>query len=364
MYPEFCLERWQSLRDWRAKYVLSESGVEPLSSKEVELPHEVKFEYGHTKGIIKLRELVSTLYKVKDSEKVIITNGGAEANYITILSLIKPNDEVIVEMPNYMQIPGLLKGINAKVKNIWLKEEKGFHLDLDELNEIVSKNTKAIVITNPNNPTGMALSKDEIKGIVEIAEDNHAFIISDEVYRGSEIDGNVSPSFVDLYEKAISTNSMSKVYGLPGIRIGWVVANDKEIIDKMWSIRDYTTISPSIYSQEIAYNALMRREELMRRARNIALTNFKLFEEMLNEKIKWVKPNATVLAFVKLISVNNTFEFSESLFKKYSVLINPGECFEMPGYVRIGLGSKDQSFLKEALGLFINHLNEFNTKDK
>lgn len=260
MYPEFCLERWQSLRDWRAKYVLSESGVEPLDLKDFDLV-DIKLEYGHTKGKIRLRELISNMYSTASSDNVIVTNGGAEANYITILSLIKPGDHVLVEMPNYMQIPGLLKGLNTKIDYFWLKDENGFRIDLEEINEKVTKDTKAIVITNPNNPTGMALSDSDIKAIVEIAEDNKTWIIADEVYRGSEHDGNVRPSFVDVYDKAISTNSMSKVYGLPGIRIGWVVGS-REIVDKMWSVKDYTSISPSVISQEIALQVLMNREKL------------------------------------------------------------------------------------------------------
>ncbi|WP_278465105.1 aminotransferase class I/II-fold pyridoxal phosphate-dependent enzyme [Saccharolobus islandicus] len=355
MYPEFCLERWQSLRDWRAKYVLSESGVESLDLSEIKIPN-VKLEYGHTKGLIKLRQLVSSLYPGKKEDDVIITAGGAEANHLTILSTIKSGDEVIVEMPNYMQIPGLLRGINAKVKYIWLKDD--FKLDLNELNEIVSKNTKAIVITNPNNPTGMVLSESEIKGIIEIAEDNHVTVIADEVYRGLEHDGKMRPSFVDLYDNAISTNSMSKVYGLPGIRIGWVVAS-KELVDRMWSIRDYTSISPSVIGQEITYNVLLEREKFMDRARRIALNNMRLMERLIGDlDVKWVKPNATVLAYLKL-NVKNTYDFSEKLFEKYSVLVNPGECFEMPGYVRIGLGSTNTEFLSEALSLFVSYLREY-----
>ncbi|WP_338602155.1 aminotransferase class I/II-fold pyridoxal phosphate-dependent enzyme [Sulfolobus tengchongensis] len=357
MYPEFCLERWQSLRDWRAKYVLSESGVEPLELRDINITN-VKLEYGHTKGLVKLRELISSFYPGKKQEDIIITAGGAEANYLTILSTIKPGDEVIVEMPNYMQIPGLLRGMNARVKYIWLKEEN-FGLDLNQLNEMVTKNTKAIVITNPNNPTGMALSDNEIRGIVEIAEDNNAMIIADEVYRGSEHDGKIRPSFVDLYDRAISTNSMSKVYGLPGIRIGWAIAN-KDLVDKMWNIKDYTSISPSIIGQEIAYRVLQEREVYMERSRKIALNNFRLLERLLSSAdVKWIKPNATVLAFIKLNGVRNTYDFSESLFQKYSVLVNPGECFEMPSYVRIGLGSTNTEFLTEALSLFVKHLNEY-----
>ncbi|AHC52023.1 aspartate aminotransferase [Sulfolobus acidocaldarius SUSAZ] len=355
MYPEFCLERWQSLRDWRAKYVLSESGVEPLNLKDFELV-DIKLEYGHTKGQIRLRELISNMYSTS-SDNVIITNGGAEANYITILSVIKPGDHVLVEMPNYMQIPGLLKGLNAKIDYFWLREENGFRIDIEEINEKVTRGTKAIVITNPNNPTGMALSESEIKAIAEIAEDNKTWIIADEVYRGSEHEGNVRPSFIDVYDKTISTNSMSKVYGLPGIRVGWVVGN-REIVDKMWSVKDYTSISPSVISQEIALSALMNKEKLQARSRDIAKRNMRLFEEVIRDvDMKWIRPNATVLAFPKT-PLKDTYKFSEELFEKYSVLVNPGECFEMPGYLRIGLGSENTTYLREALTLFIKYLQE------
>jgi len=352
------LERWQSLRDWRAKYVISESGVEPLELSDFHV--NVKFEYGHTKGSPKLRELIASRLG-RGSEEVIITNGGAEANYLASLALIKPGDEVIVDMPNYMQIPGILRGIGANVVYIWRKEGM---IDLDELNQLVNRKTKALVITNPNNPTGMAMSEREMKAISDIASDRGVTLIVDEVYRGSEFDGE-KPSFLSFID-GVSTNSMSKVYGLPGIRIGWTVAK-KELVDRMWAIRDYVNISPSVIGQEIAYEALLKADELKERSREIVSRNLKIVEEVMRREevdhlVEWHRPNATALAFLKLKGVKDTFSFAQSLFQNEGVLLNPGECFEMPGYVRIGIGQGDKETLRTALTLTFRHMKSWSLK--
>jgi aspartate/methionine/tyrosine aminotransferase len=354
--PEFCLERWQSLRDWRAKYNLSDSGVEPPTLEELNVNlNNIKPEYGNTKGDIELRNIISEMYKDRNSEEVLITAGGAEANFLTILSLIKEEDEIVIQMPNYMQIPGLLKGLKAKIKQIWMYPPD-FKFDIERLQEIITRRTKAIIITNPNNPTGTVIDNKKIKAIAQIAEDVNAYVIADEVYRGLELNNEISTSFIDIYDKAISTNSISKVYGFSGLRIGWVIA-DKNLIDKMWSLRDYTTIVPSIVSQHIAKSVLENREKLIKRAKNIVLRNLKEFEEFVRNKpfIEWRKPEATPLAFFKINGVEDTVKFAEELFIRHSLLVNPGECFEMKGYIRLGLGSANFEKFREAL----NILNKF-----
>jgi aspartate/methionine/tyrosine aminotransferase len=359
MYEQFCLERWQSLRDFRAHYNLSESGIEPLRISELGGIEDAGMSYGHTKGVQELRGLIASQYEACDSENVLVTNGGSEANYVATVSTIQSGDEVVVEMPNYMQIVGLLKGIGAKIKYFWLKGDE-FRFDADEFSRLVTTNTKAVFLTNPNNPSGTVIQEEELKVIAKSAREADAYVISDEVYRGLEHQGDITPSMLDLYEKSLVTSSLSKVYGLPGLRIGWV-AGPRDDIERAWEVKDYTSISPAIPSQKLAVKALERQSKFIERARTIINTNMGLARTKLEQSgaFVWRTPAAAPFILVRTSFTSDTLGYCEYLFEKGGVLINPGECFEMPGYVRIGLGSSDKQWLNKALGQLVNYTTEY-----
>lgn len=211
---KFELERFQSLWENRVTFNLTESGVHPLTIQELLNESEIKnllnkrIGYGQTNGSIPLRETISRLYPGVGAENILVTNGSAEANFIAMWSLLESTDEVLFMIPNYMQMWGIIRSFGAGIKAFHLKEELDWKPDLDEILNQVTPKTKMIVICNPNNPTGAVLSEKEMQRIFDIAETNNIWIYADEVYRGAELEGNESPSFLNLrnsYDKVIVT---------------------------------------------------------------------------------------------------------------------------------------------------------------
>ncbi len=362
MYDTFALERWQSLRDYKAKYNLSESGIEPPSLKDLGGLPDLELGYGNTQGSPELRKQISSLYHAPFTEEnILVTNGGAEANFLTVHSLVEPGDRVAVQMPNYMQTVGILRGLGAKIDYMWLKGEQ-FQFDERSLDSIRS-GTKAVFITNPNNPTGSVLGERELHQVVGAAEEAGAHIVCDEVYRGAELDSRPLKSIVELYQKGIATSSLSKVYGLPGLRTGWIAAT-KDVVVRSWGLKDYTTISPSVVSQKIAVGVLKRQEQFVSRAKEICRRNTDLFWSVRGAEDAFVKrpQKAAPFLFVKTRNIAQTSEYCERLFNETGVLINPGECFEMPGYVRIWLGGSREEWMTDAFTRLIDYTLHYERK--
>ena len=229
-YDPFVMERWQSTYEHRVRFNLSESGVHPLSVTELFTladvgadALDVRLGYGQSNGSDELRNLIASLYPGATDASVLVTAGGAEANFIAFWELIQPEALVSVMLPNYMQVPGLLESFGARVHPFHLAEEDGWQPDLNELENGLREGARFILITNPNNPTGAVLDDTSVSGIVELADRYGAWILADEVYRGAELDGPETPSLWGLHDRVLITNSLSKAYGLPGLRIGWVV---------------------------------------------------------------------------------------------------------------------------------------------
>ena len=370
--PVFCLERWQSLRETSARIQLSESGVEPVSIGELEeicgcsiIDKMLKIGYGWTKGSPRLRGEVIDLYQgVPSIENVLVTTGSAEANLLAVLVLVREGDKVIVDMPNYMQVPGLLRWRNARIIELWRDSSNDFALPLDMLEELARKHRpRAIFITNPNNPTGALLEEKELEEIASIAASTGSILVFDEVYRGLEHDGKTRPSIVDVagLGSAISVSGLSKVYGLPGLRIGWVVA-ERRTIERMWSLKDYISISPTIISDYIASIALRRdvREKLIRRSRQIVLRDKELMLGVLrgrDDVLKVYVPRAGAYFYARVPWSTNTLGLCEKLYEKHGILVNPGECFDMPGYIRVGMGQEPARYA-ENIAMLLRALEE------
>ncbi|NIM91784.1 MAG: aminotransferase class I/II-fold pyridoxal phosphate-dependent enzyme [Candidatus Aminicenantes bacterium] len=368
----FKMERMQSTWEFVVTYNLSESGVHPIPLKELITQEEenellsLELGYCQTNGTQEIRETISRLYPGSNPEQILVTNGSAEANFILVWSNIEPGDEVLFMLPNYMQMWGLLRGFGAAVKPYYLREELSWAPDLEELKQLVTKKTKMIVVTNPNNPTGAVLSEEAMKTIIELAEGADAWILSDEVYQGAEFEGEPTPSFYGRYEKAIVVNGLSKAYGLPGLRTGWIVASE-DFIKKTWSYHDYTTISLSILSDRLARIALTpeNREKIRRRTQSILKSNFPKLESWLKEKsglFEFVPPRAGAIAFVRYNLGINSTELVNKLIHEKSVLVVPGDHFEMDHYLRIGFGEKEKKLL-EALELIGETLDEMKKRE-
>jgi len=363
----FELERTQSLWENRVKYNLTESGIHPYSLNEILDKEEIKdllsmgLGYGQTNGSIELREAISRLYPGTDLDNVLVTNGSAEANFITIWTNLEPGDELILMLPNYMQIWGIARSFGVTVKPFYLREDLNWGPDLDELKSLISPRTKMIAVCNPNNPTGAVLSKEEMKEIVHIAMEAGAWIYSDEVYCGAELNGEETPSFFGLYDKVIVCCGLSKAYALPGLRLGWL-AGPKETIEKSWASHDYTSIASGILSNHVAALVLQpeRRKKVLNRNRKILKKNLVELEKWIDKHktlFNLIPPKAGGIAFPRYSLEINSTELATKLMKEKSVFIVAGDLFGMDHYLRIGIGSEKNYFLA-GLSLFDETLQE------
>jgi len=359
----FEMERWQSTYENVVRYNLTESGVHPLTVRELvgddsHILAETSLGYGHTNGTPVLRELISQLYKGGTPRSVLVTNGSSEANFISILHLVERGDEVVLMLPNYMQIWGIARSMGAKVKQFKLRAKNAWAPDIEQLKSLVGKRTKLIAICNPNNPTGAILLTAEMNAIRDLASESGAWILSDEVYQGAELNGQTTQSFLDIYDQTIVTNGLSKAYGLPGLRIGWV-AGPEPTIAKLWSYHDYTTIAPSSVSDRLARIALKKRGRILERTRNILRSNLPILEEWIDQAgiFSFVKPKAGAISFVKYgLKVNST-RLAEKLREQKSVLVVPGDHFGIDGYLRIGYGA-ESNYLRAGLDLISQSIRE------
>ena len=342
------MERWESTWENRVQYNLSESGVHALKVNELLGGDYDEFlgqylGYGQTNGTEELRRTVAAIYPGAEAGNILITNGSAEANFVTMWSFLERGAEFVIMLPNYMQIWGLVKTFQAKVKPFKLHEAQSeWRPDIRALKKAVSRKTKLIAVCNPNNPTGATMQEDTIDEICETAKKVGAWILSDEVYQGAELDGRITPSFWGKYDKVIVNSGLSKAYGLPGLRIGWI-ATSKDLAAKLWSYHDYTTIGPSQLSDYLARRVMKpeMRAKILARTRAILQKNLPIVKAWIDRNrnnVSFIPPRAGAIAYVKYKLKINSSEFAGRLLKEKSTLVVPGDHFGMDGYLRIGYG--------------------------
>src|SRR5438874_4773363 len=343
-FPRFDMERMQSVWEHKVKYDLSESGVEALTLAEITRdPKELmKTRLGYAEGVGReaTRTLIAGIHEGHDADDVMITTGTSEANFLTLASLVSSGDEVVVVMPNYMQVHGIATALGARVREVWLREERAWTIDLDALAAAVNARTKVICVCQPNNPTGQILSQAEVQSVVRIADREGVWILSDEVYRGAERSAEESPTFTGRGERIVITGGLSKVYGLPGLRIGWVVA-PRERVAAVLELKDYTTIAPATISEILAEIALERRKQLLERARFLVNDRWPLLEEWASRhsrELHWTAPAAGAICFFSYQYPIDSMNFVDRLIREYSTMIVPGVHFRAERHLRIGFG--------------------------
>ena len=351
----FHLERWQSIHEHQVEINLSDSGVHPvdlselLDRSELDRLMNVRLGYTQTNGTPELREVIAALHPGATVDDVEVVNGGSEANFIALWSLLEPGDEVVVMLPNYMQIPGLVRALGATVTPWWMQPDvtgERWTLDLDELDALITDRTKLVAICNPNNPTGACLAPRELDVIGRVADKYGVWVLSDEIYRGSELDGNETATVWGRTERPIVTGSLSKTYGLPGLRLGWILAPAATCAG-FWAHHDYTTIAPAALSDAVATQVLRAepRRRLLSRTRSHLRANYALVETWMaenGESIECVPPNAGAMAYLRSDWSIPTAELAQRLLDEKSVLLVPGEHYMMAGWIRVGFGGDSE----------------------
>ncbi len=348
---QFRMERYQSLHWHAVDYDLSESGVTAMTIAELIGPDAdadrfvaTQLGYPLSEGSLETRSAVATWYPDATAANVTMVNGGSEANFLSLWSLLEPGDRLAFMVPNYMQGWGLGPAFGTAADAVPLRMHDGrWQLDVDELNGAVTERTKAIMICNPNNPTGHVLSEHEMSEVVRAADRVGAWIVADEIYRGAELDTDIdSPTFFGRYERVIVTSGLSKAFAMPGLRVGWVVA-PPEAIARIWERHDYTTLTPSIVGDTLTAVAMQPdvRERILDRTRSIVRTNYPRLEEWLrshDDILRWVKPEAGAIAYAAYELPMESFELVERIRRDRSVLLVPGDMFGLGNGLRFGFG--------------------------
>lgn len=367
----FKVEEWMNEYEKYSKYDLGNTTVQTMSLDELfEITGENKNQflnnlcsqklgYGHIKGFPELKQGIAKLYKNVTPKDILPTIGAAGANHLLFYSLIEPTDRVISITPTYQQLYSIPKSFNADVQCLQITKENNFLPNVNKLKSLVTSNTKLICINNPNNPTGALIPQNLLEEIIEIARMHNTYILCDEVYRGLNITDDKTPSISDLYEKGISVCSMSKIFSLAGLRLGWVACRDNSAINACQQHREYNMISCSILDETISALALKHSDIIIKRNNTTIRKCAKILDEWIkNEKyFSYIKPQAGTTALIYYNLPITSQELCDRLAREKGVFLTPGFCFEEENCFRVGY-CKSPEVLKQGLEQISNFVKE------
>jgi aspartate/methionine/tyrosine aminotransferase len=346
------LEIWFDKYQYEIDYDIGESAVKTLDVKDLDIDlSEVSLRYGYHRGKPELRECIAGQYPGLKEENIIVTTGASEANFLVVSALVKPGDHVIVEHPNYPSLYEVPRSLGCSVDLLTLRFEHRFKPDLSALERKITPKTRLISLTHPNNPTGSMISREELQSIIDLVESRGLYLLFDETYRDMANGDQILPSAASLSPRAISISSMSKCYGLPGIRTGWLTSQDKFILDSAVAIREQVSISNNALSEEIAYSVLSRRENYLDKARIRIEKNRAVVADWMEKQkdLEWIYPEAGVVCFPRTadhIQIDSE-KLYRTLAEKYRTFVVPGRCFEMNNcHFRIGFGGDEEKIRK------------------
>jgi len=358
-FTPFALEHYQSQFEHTVAFNLADSSVKCLGTSDWLDPDEVAallatgLFYPEVNGTRTLRERIAALYPGAAPDQILVTVGASEANSLVCGTLLRPGDEVVVVSPGYRQVWGLAHNAGCTVRELPLDPDNGWRLDLDALDALVGPRTRLVAVVNPNNPTGTVFSAAEMERIVAACARVGAWLHADEVYQGTEAGGAAeTPSFWGSYDRAICTNSLSKAYGLSGLRVGWAVA-PREMTEELWRRHEYAVIAAAAPSMTLAEIALrpQKRRSLLERQRRISREGRQVCEAWLAEqggRFSAAPAAATCIAFVRFGLPLGSFELAERIRTEASVLVAPGAFLGAEQHLRITLGYEPEK-VREAL---------------
>lgn len=349
----FKLERYFARYEFTAQYLLSSSDcesvtIQDLLSLEPEAPGRFRRQwlgYTESQGAPALRQAIASVYTTIQPEEILVTSGAEEAIFLFMHAVLKPGDHLIVNAPCYQSLAEVARGIGCEITGWQADEQHRWSLDLDDLKRHLRPRTRAIVVNLPHNPTGYLMPQADFRELNRIAQARGILLFSDEVYRESEyaIDDRL-PAACDLNPQAVSLGVLSKTYGLPGLRIGWIATHNAEIRAQMAQLKDYTTICNSAPSEFLAALALRHRHKLIQRNLDLILSNLKMADQFFAgyaDRFIWIRPKAGPVAFPQLIG-EEVESFCHALVTTAGVLLLPGTVYEDRGnHFRMGLGRKN-----------------------
>jgi aspartate/methionine/tyrosine aminotransferase len=368
---EFGVEQWMNAYETKCALNLAETCVASitlqqlveLSGRNTDVMAEImglKMTYGAIEGAARLRQAICGLYNQQRPENIVTTHGTIGANALVYKTLIGPGDHMVAVLPSYQQHYSIPESFGAEVSYLHLREDTGFLPDLEELASLLRADTKLVSLTNPNNPTGALMGTDMLQALIARVRPTGAYILSDEVYRGTEqASDTLTPAMADLYEKGISTAGMSKAFSLAGLRLGWV-AGPQDVIAQVMTHRDYDTISMGQLDEYFATIALEARDALLARSRDITRTNLSLLTDWVaaEPRISFVKPQAATICLLKYDFDRPSHELCVDILGETGVLLTPGAAFDMEGYLRIGFAN-DTATLRAGLAALGGYLRRY-----
>ncbi len=332
---------------------LAESSVTDLKFEELNLKlNQLKLEYIAHRGSVSLRkEIIETTNLNEDH--VLVTNGAAGALFIINTSLLDAKDHLIIVRPNYATNIELPKTIGCEISYIDLKFEDGWRVNIQAIENAIQSNTKLISITSPHNPTGMLMSEEELNSLIALVEKKDIHLLVDETYRNTCF-ATPYPIVATKSKKAISVSSLSKAYGLPGLRIGWLISQDEELMERFLAAKEMIYISNSTLDEEVAYQFLIQKEKFESKINERSLKNYKLLSQWLLEekRLECILPKGGVVCFPRFTKPHSVDieKFHSLLIKKYKTMVGPGHWFSMPDfYFRLGFGWVDTGAFKRGL---------------
>jgi aspartate/methionine/tyrosine aminotransferase len=357
----FAVEQWMNAHETKCRFNLAETCVESLTIAELldmagrratilEELLPLKMTYGAIEGSDRLRTAIAGLYTSRSPANVLVTHGAIGANALVYQALVAAGDRVVTILPTYQQHYSIPESMGADVQRLHLQADNGYLPDLEELRRLVTPGTKLIAFSNPNNPTGSLMERALLEEVVRIAASVNAYILSDEVYRGTtQEDDTLTPSIADLYPRGISTGSMSKAFSLAGFRLGWI-CGPSEILSAAEIHRDYNTISVGILDDLFSSIALENRDKILARSRNLVRTNLAMLDRWMQSEsaLSYVKPRAGTVTLLSYAVDMPSEEFCARLLEETGVLFTPGSAFEIEGCVRIGYAN-GSAILEEGL---------------
>ncbi len=363
--PPFKLERYFAKYEFSTKYLLCTSDCESMTIADLlsiedgaaEKFQQVWLGYTESQGSLALRAEICKIYETIQPEDILVHTGAEEAIFLFMFAAFQEGDHVIVHSPGYQSLTEAARAAGCDVSLWRAREENGWSLDLDELPRLLRKNTRAVIVNTPHNPTGYLMSQEDYQAVHTFARENDLLLFSDEVYRESEYEPATRlPAGCDLGEHAISLGVTSKTYGLPGLRIGWVATKNRQVYEKMAALKDYTTICNSAPSEFLAEVAMRNCTKLAERNLAIIKSNLAIIDTLFAhhpDLFSWVRPRAGSMAFPRLLK-GDVEEFCDRLVQKAGVLLLPGSVYDdSQNHFRLGLGRKNLPQAVERLEEFL-----------